>query len=82
MSTHQQWRPWLAALYVHPAQRGRGVASALVKHATQAAQAMGISRLYLYTNTARGLYERLGWHLIEEDEYEGARVTIMSVALE
>jgi GNAT superfamily N-acetyltransferase len=81
METHKQWTPWLAALYVHPAHRDRGVASALVRHAMQAAQVMGIPRLYLYTNTARGLYEWLGWRLIEETNYEGARVAVMSVSV-
>jgi len=84
MDTRKQWVPWLAALYVHvyPAHRSRGVASILIQHATRAAQMMHIPRLYLYTQTARGLYERLGWRLIEETDYEGARVCVMCIVLQ
>jgi GNAT superfamily N-acetyltransferase len=79
MSTHLDLSPWLAGVYVKPAARGRGVARGLVRHAMEEAGRMGIRRLYLYTRSARGLYERLGWQTIEEDDYEGRVVTIMNI---
>lgn len=54
-------RPWLSGVYVVPERRGRGVARALVGRVERGAAWLGVSRLYLYTQTARGLYERLGW---------------------
>jgi GNAT superfamily N-acetyltransferase len=81
MSTHRELSPWVAGVFVAPVQRGNGIASALVRHAVQQAAMMGIARLYLYTEAARGLYEKLGWHAIAEDHYEGQTVTIMAIDL-
>ncbi len=52
-------RPWLAALYVEPEYRRRGVGSALVGELQRRAEAMGIGELYLGTDNP-GFYERLG----------------------
>jgi GNAT superfamily N-acetyltransferase len=79
MATNRNWSPWLAGLYVAPAHRRQGVASALVRHAVRAAAAMGIVRLYLFTESARGFYERLGWQPVGQEAYEGAQVTIMAI---
>ena len=53
--------PWLAGVYVPPACRGRGHASALVRHVEGFARAAGVGTLWLYTWTAAPLYARLGW---------------------
>lgn len=79
MSTHCDLTPWLSGTFVKPERRGQGVASALVRQAVHSASEMGISRLYLYTYPARGLYEKLGWQPLVEDEYEGHTVTIMAI---
>jgi len=79
MRTHRELTPWLSGVYVTPVARGRGVASALVRHAVQQAAAMRIGHLYLYTDNARGLYEKLGWRVIGEEEYEGNHVAIMTI---
>jgi GNAT superfamily N-acetyltransferase len=82
MGSHPELSPWLAGVYTRPDQRRRGVASALVRHAVQAAAAMGVMRLYLHTETARDLYESLGWQPIGEEVYEGELSTIMSIDLD
>lgn len=79
MPTHPELTPWLASVYVTPTARGRGVASALVRHAVRQAAVMGVARLYLYTEGARGLYEKLGWRAIAMDHFEGSPVTIMAI---
>lgn len=79
MITHPEWAPWIAGVYVRPDQRGQGIASALMRHAVEAAAAMGVTRLYLHTETARPLYEGLGWQAIGEEVYEGELSTIMSI---
>jgi GNAT superfamily N-acetyltransferase len=79
MLTRCDLSPWLAGVYVLPVARGRGVASALVRHAVRRAGGMGVPRLYLYTASASGLYRKLGWRSLETTEYEGARVTIMAI---
>lgn len=81
MSTHPELSPWVGGVYVNPAHRGKGIASALVRHAVQQATTMGVTRLYLFTESARGLYEKLGWQAIVEEEYQGEPVTIMAIDL-
>lgn len=82
MPTHPELSPWLASVYVAPAARGRGVASALVRRIVEQAAALGITRLYLFTEGARGLYEKLGWQIVMTDHFEGAEVTIMAIEIE
>lgn len=79
MDTHRELSPWLASVYVAPAARGRGVASALVRHAVEQATAMSVARLYLFTESARGLYEKLGWRVIATEDFQGHPVTIMAI---
>jgi GNAT superfamily N-acetyltransferase len=81
MSTHPELTPWLASVYVTPAARGGGVASALVRRVMRQAAAMGITRLYLYTESAQGLYEKLGWQVIATEHFEGSPVAIMAIDL-
>lgn len=82
MNTHPELSPWLAGLYVRPDRRRQGIGSALTRHAVLAAAQMGVKRLYLYTESARGLYERLGWELVADDYYEKQMVAIMSFDIE
>src|SRR4051812_888252 len=42
-----QFTPWLAAVWVEPRARSRGVGAALVRRATRDCFALGISRAYL-----------------------------------
>ncbi len=79
MGTHRELSPWLASVYVAPAARGRGVASALVRRVVTHAAAMGVARLYLYTPDAQGLYAKLGWQVIATEYFEGHPVTIMAI---
>ena len=79
MDTHRDLSPWLAGLLVHPDYRRRGVGSALTIAATEKAWALGILMLYLYTRSAPGLYERLGWTAVTTEHYEGRNVTIMQI---
>ncbi len=64
-----------------PAERGRGVASALVRAAEARAAALGVARLWLYTPDRERLYARLGWAPVERTEYRGERVVEMTRAL-
>jgi GNAT superfamily N-acetyltransferase len=79
METRRDLTPWISGVYVKPDARGRGVASALMCYAVQQAGRMGIDRLYLYTNSAAGLYEKLGWRIIGHEPYEGTVVSLMAI---
>jgi predicted N-acetyltransferase YhbS len=80
MSTHPDLGPWLAAVYVEPAFRGRAVGSELVRRAVRRAAELGAERVYLYTDDAQVFYERLGWSIVTEEEYEGHHVAVMAIA--
>ncbi|WP_438765300.1 GNAT family N-acetyltransferase [Kushneria sp. TE3] len=54
-------RPWLAAVFVHPDYRGRGIAGRLIETIEQVAHSRGETGLYLITTDHQGLYERHGW---------------------
>jgi N-acetylglutamate synthase-like GNAT family acetyltransferase len=58
--------PWIAAVWVEPQARQRGVGGPLVDRATQDCFALGVSRAYLCARPQRSnFYQRLGWIPIE-----------------
>jgi GNAT superfamily N-acetyltransferase len=60
--------PWIAAIWVEPHARERGVGAALVRKATEFAFAQGVERLYLSASTVRRpFYEKIGWRVAERD---------------
>jgi GNAT superfamily N-acetyltransferase len=63
-----QYTPWVAAVWVEPQHRARGIGGALVERAARDCFALGIRRAYLCARPARmGFYQRLGWIPIERD---------------
>ena len=69
--------PWLAGVFVLPAFRRRGHASALVRRVERFAAEHGVVDAWLYTTTAAPLYARLGWEHAA-DQQDGTRtVTLM-----
>jgi N-acetylglutamate synthase-like GNAT family acetyltransferase len=77
MSTRKDLSPWLASVFVKPGFRKNGVGTSLVRYIEGEAQKRGIQKLFLYTEHARNLYAALGWHDLEECEYQGVGVAIM-----
>lgn len=61
LASRRDLTPWLAGVYVEPALRGRGHASALVRRVEAFATAAAVPVLWLYTWTAESLYAGLGW---------------------
>lgn len=72
--------PWLASLYVAPAERGLGYGKLLVRALVQHAAAIGVQRLYLFTPGQRDFYAQLGWSLDATVALHGRRVDLMSIA--
>jgi GNAT superfamily N-acetyltransferase len=79
MDSHPELSPWLAGTLVHQSSRGASVGAELVRHAVECAAVLGLSRLYLYTERARGFYEKLGWSHLWDEEYEGEQVAVMAL---
>jgi len=68
LAERPQYTPWVAAVWVEPQHRSRGVGSAMVERAAHDCFALGIGRAYLCARSARsGFYEKLGWIPIETD---------------
>ncbi len=57
--------PWLAGVLVLPEYRGNGVARDMISEAVEKAKRLGYHRIYLHTEVAQGLYEKLGWIYLE-----------------
>lgn len=81
MDTKPELRPWLASVYVDVEQRKQGVGGALVKQVMAFAKANGVKDLYLFTPDQKHFYQNLGWQVIEETDYRGEAVTVMSASL-
>jgi predicted amidohydrolase/GNAT superfamily N-acetyltransferase len=77
MDTRPELSPWLAALWVRPEYRRRGVGTGLVRRCEEEARRLGVRRLHLYTEEASGFYAPLGWSVASQEEYEGESVVVM-----
>ena len=64
LSSRPDLAPWLAALYVAPDRRNRGIGGALIRRLLEVARGLGIRKLYLHTETAAEYYRRKGWHFL------------------
>ena len=69
--------PWLAGVFVEPAFRGRGHASALVRRVEAFALAASVPVLWLHTETAESLYASLGWQRVGLEQDRGHEVVLM-----
>jgi GNAT superfamily N-acetyltransferase len=68
LAERPHYTPWVAAVWVEPRHRSRGVGAALVERATRDCFALGVARAYLCARPARsGFYERLKWIAVERD---------------
>jgi len=66
----------LLALYVAPSFQGQGVGACLVRHIETLAVARGLEELWLSSSlTARGFYERLGYHMQKLEDWGAGDVT-------
>ena len=77
METRKDLSPWLAAVFVKPKFRNKGIGTKLIIRIELEAKRRWIKKLFLYTEHARKLYSKLGWHGLEECEYQGVNVDIM-----
>ena len=77
MKERQDLSPWLAAVYVLPEQRGRGIGARLVKSIELLAANLDVEKLYLFTPDHESFYTRMGWNVLERISYREKEVVIM-----
>lgn len=77
MTTNQQLSPWLANIYIHPLQRGKGFGKQVVLHVMAEARQRELTKLYLFTEDQQAFYEKLGWELHHREFYENHWVAVM-----
>jgi len=74
---HEHLNPWLASLFVLPAHRGKETGSRLVHEAEKSLIRNGVPAAYLFTESARSFFEKLGWQTIERATCNGHPVAIL-----
>ena len=77
ITTHPHLGPWVAAFYVRPEHRGRGIGRKLVAAIEAAAKRLGFAQLYAGSGRAASLFERAGWHVLERVSYHGEEIAIL-----
>lgn len=73
--------PWLAALFVHPNHRKKGIAAALVQEIENEAKLLGFEELNLITMRAALYYKKLTWQEKEQLTTTHGLETIMTKQL-
>ncbi len=81
LETRPDLTPWLGGLFVQPAFRGRGHATALVRQAEAFARAASVPVLWLYTLQAEPFYVRRGWQRVGMEQENGHEVVLMRRSL-
>jgi len=76
MKDHRELSPWLAAVYVLPDQRRKGIGSKLVKSIELLATNLQVEKLYLFTPDRESFYARMGWTVFERTSYHEKDVVI------
>jgi GNAT superfamily N-acetyltransferase len=63
-----QYSPWVAAVYVKPEMRRRGVASVILQEAAAIATRIGVAGLYIDCLAITApVYEKNGWRIYERE---------------
>ena len=70
--------PWLAACFVDPHHRGKGIGEALVTAAERKAKELGYATLFLYTWSEQDWYEKRGWTPLRDITFANKHTTVMS----
>jgi N-acetylglutamate synthase-like GNAT family acetyltransferase len=81
LDTKSHLTPWMASIYVFPEHRKKGYSKKLVTHIMEQAKENDIDKLYLYTEDADGLYEKLGWNTISKEKFLNQNIIVMETEL-
>ncbi len=70
--------PWLASMFVVPAARGRGVATALADALLAGARADGYEVVHLFTSGHERFWADRGWRVVAHVDAAGHPATVMA----
>jgi len=73
--------PWLAAVFVTPEARSRGIGSTLVQHVVERSRQRGDAALYLYTDDHEEWYTSKGWTSLRHTPLNGIDHIVMSIPI-
>ena len=75
-----QYTPWVAAVYVKPEMRHRGIASLFLREAAQIADRIGVAGLYIDCLAVTApVYEKNGWEIYEREVGDKDSVVMLRV---
>lgn len=79
MTIYPEKEHWLGGVYVDHKHRGKKVASAIIHKVEEVALTLGVTEIHLQTECLDGgLYSRLGWQPVEQVNYRGVDVQVMT----
>ena len=82
-AAHPELTPWIAGVFVLPQFRGKGYGKALVEFAESVAHdQFDVDEIYLYTGSASGLYEKIGYSTFETVDRGDRVLTLMKKRLD
>lgn len=79
LDSMSELRPWLAGVFVKEEFRGQGIASKLVKRVLAESKKLGFHKIYLHTETASKLYQKLDCEEICETKNDNGEPTTVFV---
>lgn len=74
---YERLNPWLASLLVVPEHRGKRIGSRLVHEAERLLARNNITKAYLFTESARSFFDKLGWLALQSATCNGISVSIL-----
>lgn len=75
-----QYSPWVAAVYVKPDMRMRGVASCVLQEAAKIAGRIGAKGLYIdCLGVTAPVYQKNGWEILEREVGDKDSVVMLRV---
>jgi GNAT superfamily N-acetyltransferase len=74
---YKEYPLWLALVYTLPEYRGKGYGSMLCEKIQTLVGDLGFNEIWLFTDTAESLYQRLGWQVVERITLKHRNIVIM-----
>lgn len=70
--------PWISSVYVQPDYRGEGIGTALSAEIEKISAELGYRRIHLFNPISRGIFEKLGWTMVQTIQYGGRELAILA----